>query len=424
MSPVNTLIYNQTETNFKNKCLEKNDKNESNIYLAGSKLVSPVKKNNKLEKVEKLSPIILKKRKRIFKNKDVEKQKKVFSYKKTKKTRTKEKLTKVQECFFRNCEPTTMVSLSRNLNGKITFKIPNTLREIRRVIYIFKNIETGYCLIGKTGQRWYSRASAYKTKFNKIGSEDKVKKAGGRLFLKDVKAKPENFQVGILYALKPHEDLNFFEKQFINYKRESTQLYNDNSGGGGGLAHVEQERVIYALPKSPIRNLTPEKYYPYSNNQGTRIRPEFSPTFRESLEKTKEMMGYGATFLYSIKRVDDERRYIGYSYDPTKRSREHGYAAEYHDTEHKKYDEERKGTRFHKALGKSPDQFKIGVFPLRCKEKVTPGREEEYTYHQGIGSVEKYMIKQKNSMNQGFNSNAGGGGPISQHAKKKLNFCD
>jgi hypothetical protein len=329
-------------------------------------------------------------------------------------------LTEKEVLFFTHQEPFEWYPLLRDSNRSIKIVLPSALRPITRLIYIFKNKEKKRFLIGKTGTSLNARCSKYVTLFNKKGSEEKVKKIGRKTFLIDVKAHPEHFEVGILYALQSEEDLDLVETLFIHYKRKIYSLYNDHEGGGGGLAHAEEMPTQYAILKPEIAPFTPEKYYPYVKDEQGRIRPQLTPGFKRKLEHLKEHMEETQEFAYAIKRLGTEEYYCGRTGRPLERPDEHGCAAEYGDPENDKYDPSRVSGLVHWAMARSPEKFAIGFFPLQSLKYVPTDKQENYLVFSTIAKVEQYCIRLKQShySQKGLNSDWGGGGPICRSTKK------
>jgi hypothetical protein len=327
-----------------------------------------------------------------------------------------------QSEFFTHREPAEWFALQRDGNGKITLNLPSSLHEVGRLIYVFRNRETGCLLIGKTAGSLNKRSSGYLTRFNELGSEDKVKKKGTKAFLKDVKQNPEQFEVGILHVLKPEEDLDLFESLFIKYKGQISPLYNENGGGGGGSAHSEENATTYVIPKEEVAPFTPVKYYSYGRNDEGDIRPQFTPGFKKRLRTIKDQLGETQEFAYAIKKMDTGERYIGVSGSPRRRAREHAYAAEYHDPEHDKFDPTRKDGALHPAMAEEPEQFGFGLLPIQSIEKIDPAERENFVLLEGIAHVERYIIAMKESLisQNGFNMSRGGEGPIAKRATRMI----
>jgi hypothetical protein len=329
-----------------------------------------------------------------------------------------EKLNPEQVDFFTHTQPSEWFPLSCNEEGRIKISLPHPINKTKRLIYVFRNREKNCLLIGKTGGTFASRCSQYESFINNQESEKIVAKKGRSSFLRDIKDHSEHFDVGILYELKPGDDINFFETLFIDFKKEVCSLYNDHRGGGGGLSHDEEIPTDYAIP-AETKLFTPEKYYPYSKEEG-KIRPQFTPGFIKRMESLSQEMGETQAFAYVVKHQKTSERYIGVTNDPKRRATEHAYKAEYFDPEHDKFDPERQTGLLHKAMGENPDQFAFGVFPLRSMEKIPEGERVNFVELATIDKVEKYIIELKESHHtaHGFNANFGGGGPISNSVKK------
>lgn len=332
-----------------------------------------------------------------------------------------------EAAFFRNQWPGEWYPLQKNRKGLIKIVLPKALQQVERLIYIFRNKKKKCFLIGKTGGCLSKRIAKYLTQFNEEGRERRVKKEKSKAFLMDVKKHPNHFAVGILHVLKSEEDLDLFETLSIKHKGKIYKLYNDNKGGGGGSPHSDEALTTYAISKEEAA-FSPVKYYPFQRDDQRCIRPLLSPGFKRKIKELKEGLEETQELAYVIKKKDTEERYVGVSIDPSKRSKQHGYAAEYYDPEHKKYDPTVKSGLLHPAMAKSPEKFSIGLLPIRSKGNIDPSELSNYVLLEGIAKVERYAIESKQShfSANGFNGNYGGGGPIARQATKfvpkRLNF--
>jgi hypothetical protein len=329
-------------------------------------------------------------------------------------------LTEDQIHFFTHQQPKKWYPLFRNEKGKIKFSLPSQLGKFKRLIYIFRNKEKLSYLIGKTGTSLNVRSSGYAKDFNEIGSENRAKKEGKKGFLTDVKQNPEHFEVGILHVLNDDDDLNLFETLFIDYKRKIDNLYNDHRGGGGGLAHSEETPTTYAIPKPETGSFTPKKYYPFVINAHGRIRAQFTPGYKKKLRKLRKKMELTQEFAYVIKNRNTGERYIGVSGSPRRRSREHGSAAECCDPKNERFDPSRLGGRLHPAMAANPELFEIGVYPTKSIHVIDQENQENYLTFPTIAKVEQFVIKEKKTLvsQGGLNCNRGGGGSLSNSAKR------
>lgn len=331
-------------------------------------------------------------------------------------------IEKQVDAFFLRQVPKEWCSLRRVKNGRIKISIPVYLRKVKNLIYIFKNKKTNTCLIGKTGMTFSKRISGYITEFNREGSENKVKRIMTKAFLVDVKTNPENFAVGILYKLKPKEDLDLCESLFIKHKKTLCHLYNENQGGGGGMCHSEEADGNYAIMHPKLTPFTPAKYYPIVRDSKGCIRPQLTPGFYAKVEEIREGLDESQEFLYVIKNLTNEMRYIGVTgvKNPLTRIMQHCYQAEYFDSTHKKYDPAYTGGALHPALAANPHEFGCGLMPIRSIAQISPKKRKNYLTLEKIAKVEKYAIATKQSLvtQNGYNCNGGGGGPIAKSASK------
>ena len=337
--------------------------------------------------------------------------------------------------FFTDQEPANWYPVQRNKKGRIQVDLPASLRKKKGLIYVWrKKKQQGgkeRLLIGKTGGSLNTRVASYVSKFNEVGSENRVKKKGSKAFLIDMKKHPEHFEIGILHVLQPDEDLDLFESLFIKHKGTLYDLYNENGGGGGGSSHLEEATVTYAIPKPMSAAFTPEKYYPFEKDEHGCIRPQFTPTFKRKVEELREEMDEQQEYVYAIKKRKEEsapgKYYIGVTGNPL-RPKQHAYAAEYCDPQHEKYDPSHTSGYLHEAMAANPDQFEFGLFPVRSVDKIDQDQLDNHVLLKGINKVENDMIKLKQAhiSQNGFNGNYGGGEPIAKRAtrlaKKRLEF--
>lgn len=270
-----------------------------------------------------------------------------------------------------------------------TIELSETASKTSNIIYIFKNVEQNKYLIGKTGNSLQIRLNNYLNNINNSSIQSE--------FLKDIRQDPLVFQLGILHVLSDDEDLDQLEVQFITAMK-ANQLYNQNKGGGGGVARQEEEPVNYEIPDSPSR-LTPIKRYPFNKD----IKPQFSPTAYKSVPKTAN-----SSQIYSILEKSTGQRYIGTSYNFINRSRQHGYAASHGKSE-----------LLHRAMKKNPTDFSVGLIPIRANKSIR--KKKGYVVVSSLGEAETLVIKTKRTLfPNGLNSNQGGGGPIARQNNIKL----
>ncbi|CUI16028.1 Conserved hypothetical protein [Candidatus Protochlamydia naegleriophila] len=333
-----------------------------------------------------------------------------------------DKISQERLRFFTDKEPEQWFSLFSSEN-KITATIPSQIGRIKKLIYVFRNTENNKLLIGKTGQSFSDRLSGYKQAFN----SDEVD-LDEQEFIADVRKNPGQFEVGILHALTEEEDLNAFETQFIDCKEAVCSLYNRRKGGAGGLARSEEKPTFYAIPKDcPI---TPVKRYPYKTNKNGQIRLQLTPGFHRTVKKLSSSRTSPAQgFLYSIKSISSEKRYVGGTMQesPSDRLKQHGYGAEvYHSENEEKFDPKAKGGALHPAMGKNPLDFTAGFLPIRYDvESMSDEEKEKYHIVTTLGEAERKTIELVGSLvsKKGFNCNKGGGGPIADYKKRLLAVC-
>ena len=68
--------------------------------------------------------------------------------------------------------------------------------------------------------------------------------------------------------------------------------------------------------------------------------------------------------------------------------------------------------RNEKKIDRVRNGHAIGLLPITTLNHIEANDQENYVVLKGIAQVEQYIIKMKNAQLQGFNCNAGGGGPI------------
>ncbi len=319
-------------------------------------------------------------------------------------------------------EPLQWCQMSRNSTGRIIMVIPHELQNIRELIYLFKNKEKDRYLIGKTGDTFKNRMSKYVSWFNQ--SKTKAKKPGRLSFIQDIRKHPEDFEVGILHQAQAQDLFNLEELEtlFIACKRKVYDLYNDNEGGGGGLAHTAETPTTYAIPKPQTASYTPVKYYPYKKDEDGNTRLQLTPGVKSRIKELRKNMEDTQEFVYVIKKIDTEERYIGVSGDPEKRGQQHAYASEYFDPEHPKYDPDHGGGLLHPAIAENPELFGWGLLPIQSVESIPEDQRKNYVLLNSIAEVEKFSIQFKQSLfsQHGFNCTRGGEGPLSTIAKKSV----
>ena len=108
-----------------------------------------------------------------------------------------------------NFEPKKWYPVS-NEQGRISTLLTPDGGAKKRVIYVFRNKKTGELLIGKTAQTVQRRISQYNSAFNHPERD-----YGKGLFPSRVRLSPKDFEFGILYELKTHDNLEWWEKALI-----------------------------------------------------------------------------------------------------------------------------------------------------------------------------------------------------------------
>jgi len=323
--------------------------------------------------------------------------------------------------FLTDLVPEEWFKCVKKSKGKWYFKVPKEIQKLSHLIYVFYNRETDKYQIGKTGGSFGTRIQQHLNKAINLKSVQSQKKAmKHEQFLEDLNQHPEDFEVGILYQLKENENLNELETQSIEYKREVWSLYNQRAGGGGGLVQAEEKNlgVIHAI--HPDSKYTPEKRRPIGENDEGKIRPIYSPNFKEELKNLYENAVPGQSFIYSFKDMHTNKRYIGATADIFKRLLEHCWEAEYHHPNNEKYNPERRLTKIHQALAKNPKNFTYGILTVKDLKNIPEEERHDYILFEMSRQVETFVIKELDSIKKGFNMNKGGGGPVADPAKSQL----
>lgn len=319
--------------------------------------------------------------------------------------------------YFLNQEPKDWYSFYRNETGSIKIDLTDCPVN-KRIIYIFRNKITGRCLIGRTGVGLAKRVQTYMRRFNKVGSENRVKEEGTKAFLVDVKNNPANMEVGILHYLKSKENASHFERRFIQCKRTKGAVYNENEGGGGGYSHGEEVQTEYAIPKAEKIPLTPDRYYSFTRKENGDIRLQLTPGFDKRVTDMASKLEPTQGFIYVAKHLDTGQRYTGLTHVPKSRLRGHGYKAQSLDPQHPTHNPARTGSLFHRALVREPDQFVVGLMPIISKENIPPNELDNYDVVKGIGQAERHTMTVKHShvSEGGLNVLRGGGGCLAGRA--------
>ncbi|WP_068467151.1 hypothetical protein [Candidatus Protochlamydia phocaeensis] len=340
-----------------------------------------------------------------------------------------------QEDFFTSHEPEQWFPLKikkgRGGGEKIAIEIPANLKRVKRLIYVFRNKATDpeTLLIGKTGSTFQSRMSRYATLINtgisKSFSEEE--KEENKQFVQDIKNNLAQFEVGLLYALQPDEDLNAFESKFIEHKGAIHPLYNQRKGGAGGLARSEEKPTTYGIPQIG-EPFTPPKRYPVRLDEEGRIRIQFTPGFDRYVKQLQDSMvdPEHQGWIYSYKKKGTSRHYCGGTGQrkPGNRGRQHCYAAEVFQSKNKKkYNPDKKDGIFHPALGTNPEEFEFNVLPIfygnpEALSQSDSVEKTEYVFFSSLAAAEDFASQHKESYTKGFNKYKAGGGPIADRAKE------
>lgn len=140
--------------------------------------------------------------------------------------------------------------------------------------------------------------------------------------------------------------------------------------------------------KKPIsQKMTPQKYYPIKD-----MKVQLTPSAKNQ-----------RNLIYVFKDLTNGMKYNGL----TKQNLTHRNYQHLHKAKLVQSGKE-KGTKFHRALAIRPEQFVVGIYPLDTTQK-------------SLGRLEKEVIRQKDSVRNGYNSNSGGAeGPKKTPVNKQL----
>jgi hypothetical protein len=306
-------------------------------------------------------------------------------------------------------QPGNWNQLTKTDEGRITIELHPADAQKKQLIYVFWNTQTNTYLIGKTGTSISGRLSGYLTSFNKPYM-------GNSPFIEEVQKDPTVFRFGILYELKDGEDLDEYETDFITQKRQKFSLYNQNNGGGGGLARTEEVNGYYAVVNPA--DITPQRNYSFQQDADGKIRPKFTP----GAHRFTRQDGETHSFHYRVKDTETDKRYIGTSNRVIERAQEHGYKANKENAAAAQLGIMEDKGLLHTALAQNPARFVVGFYDIQHQEPLDLDEEakKQLTVAKTSGQMERILIAAKETLRpNGFNGNAGGGGPIGRQKGKR-----
>lgn len=255
-------------------------------------------------------------------------------------------------------------------SGKIKVNVTPRGAAKQRIIYIFRNKETGQVLIGKTSQTAAKRLAQYQTTFNHPERD-----YGKGMFPTAVRKNPNAFEFGILYEPKVFENLDEWEKMLIIAYDSIKKGFNQNTGKGGGTAASSPSRA----PASPGEvYATPKKYYRLDLNTAGQAVLNLTPTARKA-----------RNVVYVFKKIAGDGVYIGMTNDFTRRAQEHVRASRHAATD-------RGELPLPASIRRNPSNFKAGI--------LARGGD--------LQQIERKMIAEAAKTGRVYNQNAGGGGSL------------
>jgi len=325
------------------------------------------------------------------------------------------------DASFSKLEPSAWFPITKNERGNFSISIPNEFSKKSNLIYVFKDSKENKLLIGKTGTELNKRINVYLSTFNQYNAGNHSEESE---FVKAVTERCHDFALGILYHVNSHEDINQCEDNLIRVKSKTHALYNQRSGGGGGIPRSEETPSPFSFISSPSDPVSPPQYKKIKIDKNGNIRPLFEKNcLKTSLFKENEQgdSTSSKTYFYQFKHIKSGQKYIGVTQRSAEtRILEHCYQAEQFSKKSRKYSPSNKGTLFHEALGKNPEQFQVGILPISQADpdEWSPKSRAKRQFCYSSGETEQTLINLKKTLFKegGLNSNQGGGGPSANHS--------
>lgn len=246
------------------------------------------------------------------------------------------------------------------------------------VIYMFRSKSTQKVLIGKTESTVAKRTSGYVSTFNHPETEK------GKLPLpKAVQDNPEDFEFGVLCKAPGDVDLGALEAAFIDKKEALTHGFNQRKGGGGGRKRKKTAATAKKTEEAKVKIfksfVSPKKKPIVKTKKGLQV--QLSPNSK----KTKNV-------IYVFKNNVTGERYVGKTIrELNKRMSEHMHFA-------KRKDKENGKKELYQDIRRFPDKFSVGILYKAPSEDID------------LDVIERAFIAHYDSVKEGYNKNAGGGG--------------
>lgn len=224
-------------------------------------------------------------------------------------------------------------------DGSFYVPLSPKAKKVNNFIYRIKNHTSGTSYVGKCSNRFAKNVSRYVSAINNP-AKDTTK------FGADVRA-GETFTIGILYKIKPGEDINQEEVRWIKQKKLVDKLYNITKGGNGGrsIARAASTKKITAATmdalfrkvyKSPERKIrlfkkmspsTSGKKKPPKQQHSIKLATTFTPLKKQNdtpsgVYKITQVTEHGRKLEYVGKATNLKNRistHIHYANNPSKK---------------------------------------------------------------------------------------------------------
>lgn len=279
--------------------------------------------------------------------------------------------------------------------GRVTITLPRGAKQLESaVIYDFFNSTSGKHLRGQT-TNFYTRMKGYQTEFNLNENRPKI--------AQDIH-KGDVVRLKIIHIVKPNENIDTLETNFIN-EIPKNKRYNSRKGGGGGTKAAVKasettprtKKVILESIKSTYQ--TPEeKATLFKSPRSGRIRIQATKEFRKNTTREKGI------YKFSYK----GKTYPGETANMWKRFREHTFFTNHcYDTRYKKVT-----NQLYKDAHRSPEKVEIKAI----KTKLVAARVLQFTGKEPSRSqLEAGYIQFFDSLNTGYSKTSGGNGSSSKN---------
>lgn len=172
--------------------------------------------------------------------------------------------------------------------GRIKVDVTPGCGKKTRVIYVFRNKEDGYLLVGKTDTLARERLNKYAWTFNTNRSE------GQKRFPTAVRNNPKKFEWAILYECKRDDDLELWEVAFIIALNTIAKGYNQQLGSGSSAVPKAKKSKIKdgipvpaaaTPPPSPVKTaaelIAQSRIYDFYKDEEGFFRADWTPNAKK-----------------------------------------------------------------------------------------------------------------------------------------------